>query len=439
MTRSPSIPLLAGALVLAWVLGARPLRGQTPTVTLDDAIRLARFAQPSVVQARSSVQSAEAQVRSAKGAYLPSVTASSSGGTSFSAGPSRINPVTNEVISGNSTNSSVNLGLSATLDLFTGFRRGADTRAAKATRSAAEASLTDQEFQSELLVTQQFLDALAAQQLVQVRETSVKLAEEQLNLSVAKLRVGSATRADSLQSLVNLGNAQLALATANSNVVATQAALGRTVGRDGRVAAADDSAFYTPATIVDTAEVTQEALNRSPSVLAADASAQAAAASVRSAQSQYWPTLALSGGTSWNGSSSSDYQLFNSRQLSLSLSWPLFNRFQREQTIVNRQVAQDNAEAVATDTRRAVQADVTTQLAALDAARLQIDITRTSLAAARENLRVVGERYRVGAATIVDVLTSQAALAQAGVDEVTARFAYLKAKAQIEALIGRRL
>jgi outer membrane protein len=438
MTRSPST-LLAGALVLACVLGTRPLRGQTPTVTLDEAIRLARFAQPSVVQARSSVQSAEAQVRSAKGAYLPSVTASSSGGTSFSAGPSRINPVTNEVISGNSTNSSVNLGLSASLDLFTGFRRGADTRAAKATRTAAEASLTDQEFQSELLVTQQFLDALAAQQLVQVRETSVKLAEEQLNLSVAKLRVGSATRADSLQSLVNLGNAQLALATANSNVVATQASLGRTIGRDGRVAAADDSAFYTPATIVDTAEVTQEALNRSPSVLAADASAQAASASVRSAQAQYWPTLALSGGTSWNGSSSSDYQLFNSRQLSLSLSWPLFNRFQREQTIVNRQVAQDNAEAVAMDTRRAVQADVTTQLAALDAARLQIDITRTSLAAARENLRVVGERYRVGAATIVDVLTSQAALAQAGVDEVTARFAYLKAKAQIEALIGRRL
>jgi outer membrane protein len=433
--------ILIGGLCCLAAVGpeATALRAQIPSVTLDDAIRMARQAQPAVVQARSSVRNAEAQVRSAKGAYLPSLTASSSGGTSFSAGPSRINPVTNEVISGNSTNSSVNLGLSASIDLFTGFRRGADSRAARATQSAAEASLTDQEFQAELQVTQQFFDALAAQELVRVRESNVKLAEEQLNLSVAKLRVGSATRSDSLRSLVTLGNAQLALVTANSDVARTQAVLGRTLGADGRVAATDDSAFYGVVTTLDTAEVTQEALNRSPQVQAADASAEAAAASVHSAKSQYWPTLALGGSTSWNGSSSTDYQLFASRQMSLSLSWPIFNRFQREQTIVTRLSAQDNAEASAADIRRGVQANLTTQFAALDAARVQIEITRTSLAAAQEDLRVVRERYRVGAATIVDVLTSQQALAQAEVDVVTARFAYLKAKAQIEALIGRRL
>jgi outer membrane protein len=433
------VPLIRTAALLLVAAAPRPLRAQTPIVTLEEAIRLAKVTQPGVVQARSTVRNADAQVRSAKGAYLPSISANSSGGTSFSAGPSRINPVTNEVISGNSTNSSVNLGLSASIDLFTGFRRGADSRAAKATRTAAEASLTDQEFQTELLVTQQFLDALAAQQLVRVREGSVTLAQEQLNLSVAKLRVGSATRADSLQSLVNLGTAQLALATANSDVIRTQASLGRTLGRDGRVAAADDSVFYATAITVDTAAVTQEALARSPQVQAAEATAQAASASVRAARAQYWPTLALGGSTSWNGSSGTDYQLFNSRQLSLSLTWPLFNRFQREQTIVTRLAAEDNADATAADTRRGVQSNLVTQIAALDAARVQIDITRTSLVAARENVRVVSERYRLGAATIVDVLTAQSALAQTEVDAVTARFAYLKAKAQIEALIGRHL
>jgi outer membrane protein TolC len=45
----------------------------------------------------------------------------------------------------------------------------------------------------------------------------------------------------------------------------------------------------------------------------------------------------------------------------------------------------------------------------------------------------------VGAATVLDILNSQEALAQAEVDAITARFDYLKAKAQIEALIGRRL
>jgi len=39
----------------------------------------------------------------------------------------------------------------------------------------------------------------------------------------------------------------------------------------------------------------------------------------------------------------------------------------------------------------------------------------------------------------VDVLTSQEALDQAEVDAVTARFDYVRARAQISALIGRPL
>ena len=62
-----------------------------------------------------------------------------------------------------------------------------------------------------------------------------------------------------------------------------------------------------------------------------------------------------------------------------------------------------------------------------------------SIRAAEEDLRVQQERYRLGASTIVDLLTSQEALDQAEVDAVNARFDYLRAKAQIEALIGRPL
>jgi outer membrane protein TolC len=160
--------------VLALVLGvlAPPLGAQIPTVTLEEAVRRAQQSQPSVVQARGSVRNAEAQVRSAKGAYLPSLSANTSGATSFSAGPSRTDPNTQEIISGDRTSKSVSMGLSASIDLFTGFRRGADSRSAKATRTAAEASLTDQEFQAGLTATQQFFDALAAEELVAVRQAS---------------------------------------------------------------------------------------------------------------------------------------------------------------------------------------------------------------------------------------------------------------------------
>ena len=125
--------------------------------------------------------------------------------------------------------------------------------------------------------------------------------------------------------------------------------------------------------------------------------------------------------------------------MSLALSWRLFDRFDRELTIAQRQASAEVADAKAADERLAVEAELTARLAELDAARSKIEITQTSVAAATEDLRVQQERYRLGASTIVDVLTSQEALNQAEVDVVNARFDYLRAKAQLEALIGRSL
>jgi len=174
-------------------------------------------------------------------------------------------------------------------------------------------------------------------------------------------------------------------------------------------------------------------------VLSAEASAASARAAIGSAKSAYFPTLNLSGTMSLNASRANSYDFLQGRQFNLGLSWPIFNRFQREQSIVAAQVSADNADATAADSRRQVVASLTADLASLEAARLRIDITRTNVLAATEDLRVQQERYRLGAGTIVDVLTSQEALNQAEVDAVTARFDYVRARAAIAALIGRPL
>jgi outer membrane protein TolC len=312
-------------------------------------------------------------------------------------------------------------------------------RAARANEDAADASLIDARFQQALTTTNQFLDALAAAQLVKVRETSVRRAEEQLKTSVAKLRAGSATRSDSLRSLVTLGNARLDQLTTKTDLAAAEANLARLVGESGRIRAADDSAFYAVVPALDTQALRVEAESKSPRVQSAAAGASAAHATVRASRSTYWPSLTLSANTGWNGSRVNDYDLLNQRQVSLALRWNIFDGFDRELTIVQREADLDVAEANASDARRAVQADLELRLAELDAARARIEITRTSVVAATEDLRVQQERYRLGASTIVDVLTSQEALNQAEVDVVNARFDYLRAKAELEALIGRNL
>jgi outer membrane protein TolC len=415
------------------------LVAQQRAVTLADAIRRSEQVQPDVVRAAGDVRTAGARRRSALGAFLPTVSASSSASDFFSEGESRVDPVTGLVISGNRSNRSLSTSLSASVDLFTGFRRGAEMRAARANENAADASLVDARFQQALTTTNQFLDALAAAQLLRVRETSVRRAEEQLKVSVAKLRAGSATRSDSLRSLVTLGNARLDQLTTQTDLAAAEANLARLVGETGRVQAVDDSSFYVVLPVLDSQALRAEVESKSPRVQSAAAAAAASRATVKASRSSYWPSLALSANTGWNGNQVNDYDLVNQRQVSLALRWNLFDGFDRELTIVQREADLDVAEANASDAKRAVQADLELRLAEMDAATARIGITQTSVVAAREDLRVQQERYRLGASTIVDVLTSQEALNQAEVDVVNARFDYLRAKAQLEALIGRKL
>jgi outer membrane protein TolC len=325
------------------------------------------------------------------------------------------------------------------VDLFTGFRRGAQNRAARAGQTAAEASLVDARFQQALTTTNQFFDALAAFQLVRVREASVRRAEEQLKVSVNKLRAGSATRSDTLRSRVTLGSANLDLTRAGADLATAEAGLARLVGETGRIQAADDSAFYRVEPTLDTVAIRAEAEAQSPLVRSTVAEADAARAGLSAAKSEYWPNLNLSANTSWNASRTNDYDLLNQRQLTLGLRWNLFDRFDRELAIAQQSAGLDLADATAADAKRQVASELTAALAQLDAAQIQIDITQTSVVAATEDLRVQQERYRLGASTIVDVLTSQEALNQAEVDVVVARFDYLRARAQIEALIGRTL
>jgi outer membrane protein TolC len=287
--------------------------------------------------------------------------------------------------------------------------------------------------------TQAFITALTQQQLVAVDSEAVVRAESQLQVATNKLRVGAATRSDSLTALVALGTARLNLVNAKAALITAQAGLARLVGLPGEVVAQDDSTFHHVVEMVDTAEIRREALAQAPSVRSADANADAAHANLRAAKAGYWPTLSASASANWSGNSSQDYHLLPNRSIGLQLSWPLFNRFVRERTIAQNQVNADVADASAQDARRALDASLSQQLAQLDAARQNIAISQTSVASAQEALRVVQERYRAGTATIVDVQVAQDALNTAEVSVLQARFAYLTAKAQIEALIGRPL
>ena len=424
---------------LAALLVAVPAAAQTQSVTLADAIARANRVQPRVVQAEGALRNADMRVKTAKAAYLPNLNVNANG-QSFYSENSRIDASTGLPVIAGGTSKSVSTSLSSSLEVFDGFRRSNEIKAAKANGEAADAGLRDASFQQAFTTTTQFFDALAARKLVDVRQASLKRAEEQHKISVAKLQAGAATRSDSLRSFVGVGTAQLNLVNAVSSLATAEANLGRLIGESGRVEAADDSAFYRVLATLDTAALRTEALAASPAVIAADASSRSAEASYKSSKSTYWPSLNLTGNAGLNGNDGrNNYAMLSQRTLTLGVTWPLFNRFTREQNIETQSVNADIARANSEEARRAVQANLTQRSTELEAARLRIEITQRSLEAAREDLRVQQERYRLGVSTILDVLTTTEALTQAEVDQVNSRFDYLRAKAAIEAIIGRSL
>ena len=423
-------------LVVGTLLGtllAAPAAAQQE-VTLQEAVRRSLDVQPAMVQARGDQRNAGASTRSAFGAFLPTF---STGISAARSNVSRIDPTTGQPVP---PEYSYTGSLNASLELFDGFRRFANLRAANATGDAAAAGAVNQRFQVTLATKQIFYNALASEDLVRVAESQVRRAQQQLQISVEKLHAGSATRSDSLRSTVDYGNARIVLLQAQANLATAEANLGRQIGVDALVRAIPDTVLPV---VPDTADLRRAALESAPAVAQAESQASAARAQVWSARSQYWPSLTVSYTNNRQGAGSPSFPLFNNYPETFSwrfgVSWTLFNGFSREANQVSASVNRDIAEARAADTRRQVNALITQELAALSTAVEQINIARDNLAAATEDLRVQNERYRVGAATILDLLTSQAALTQAQVNVVQTRFNYLIARAQVEAVLGRTL
>lgn len=431
----------AAACAVALVVGHLPLGAQAvrERITLAEALERSEATTPSILQAQGSLRSAELSVRTSKMQYIPQVTFPVGAAYSVSSGKSRLDPITGNLIGGSVTNPSYSVGARATLTVFDGFNRERGLNAAEAREDAAAANITSSIFQNRLTVTNAFFDALANEELLKVSQAAVTRAEQQLAVASARLQAGAGQLTDSLSALVQVGQARQQLLSAQASLATAEANLGRLVGEEHRVAAVDDSTFYVQPTLLDTAGIRVEAIAASPAIQSSEANLEAARQQLRAAKSGYWPTVTAQASSDWTANKSNDYSLEPRRSLLLQMNFSPWSNLQRETQIENASITVDNQVAQVADQKRQISAQLTQQFASLGNAKESIEVSALSVRAAEENVRVSEQRYRLGVATIFDLLQAQEQLTSAQVSEIQARFSYLRAKSQIEALIGRRL
>ncbi len=408
---------------------ADPYADGAREVTLEEAITIAQRRSPVLEEAAENVDVARTNRTSALGAFLPDVSL----GYGFSeSSTARLDPTQQEL-----TRSSFTSQLTGQITLFDGFRRFDQLQSAATTIEAREATYEQRRFETILSVKTSFYNAVAAQDRVGVEQARVDRQLDQLDFVRQRIAQGQATRSDSLNTRVALNNARLALLNARNDARQAAYALAEAMGVEERVEPVEEATLAADTLRLERAELVRVAEARAPQLRSARLAAEAAEASADAERSGYLPSLSLSGGWDWRegnfppGNRSWSYRITG--------SLPLFNGLQRE-TSISR--ARDQAQAAAARVRQArlgVRRSVDDAYSQLETARAGLRLAEESVELAREDLRVIQQRYRLGVATIVEVQDRQIALAEAETDVIRRQFDYQVALARLESLLGTRL
>lgn len=447
--------LLAGSAADGQAQEPRPVA----TMTLQEAIDLARRNNPQYRQTANDGSPADWAMREAYANFLPTVSANNT----FSYTASGVQRLGNlsaaefglgrtPIYYASSYSLNVSMQLSGST-FFQAAQQRANARAVDAQIEAAGYTLSTQ-------VTQVYLAALRARDGVTIAQSAFESADEAFKLADARASVGAASRLDLTQAQVARGRAEVALIQATNLYDTERLRLLQTVGitLDRELELTSDFQVFEPQWTTEV--LTDQALRGHPQLLATRRSEAAANAASKAAWSTYLPSLNLFGG--WSGfvrkAADTEFLINSSRtsatnnirscqrmnaisaglsnplegypvncqeqfgftsadeariladnnrfpfdftpspaQFQLQVSVPIFDGFTRERQLQQARVAADDARHQRRAEELARRTEVSTSLLNLKAAYQTVAIEERNAAAAAEQLEIARERYRLGA------------------------------------------
>ena len=487
-------------LVALVALAGSAAKAQTPTaapttLSLEEALSIARRNNPVYLQTANDRDVATSNVRAAYASLVPSVSSSLSAsydkaGTQFLGGAA---------IAASADTRSVFYNIGVNYQINTGTLLG--PKLARANRDATDADITGAAEQLRATVTQQYIAVLAAHANADLQDTLVATAKSQLELARARVAVGAATILDIRRAEVALGQAEVQAVSAKNTVEVEKLRLFQQLGiqqpTSGAVALTTQFAVQTPTFKLDS--LIDLARRQNPALNALRSREHAAGVAVAQRKGQYAPTLSLStgiGGRSfgfmdpnylavsgaqdaqaglascqrtdsirtrvglsslncasdprfqWNDQLAAQARASNPGPFSFErapmsigarISLPIFDNYQREQSVEQAQSQREDARYAVRARELQLNTDVGQAYLNLVTAARTVEMQEQNAQKAREELTFAEERYRVGAATFLDVITSRSTFVQAQSDRLRAIYTYHQSFAALENAVGRPL
>ena len=420
------------------------------TLSLDQCMERALRNSPELAQAEQRIFSAEAGVLGAYGSFLPDLSTSFGYNHQF-VGPkpasTQYNTITQEFFTQDPIASrdyeSYGFGINSSLTLFSGFSRWTGLKSSKLSLAATRLDAEQTRHGVESAVIQTYYDLVKAQMLVELNGSSREAAREQYEQSKRAFSMGAVARSDTLRTSVRYAETRLDLLEAENSLELARLNLGTVIGMDSGRGISVESVREASFVQVDGDEALRAALSSHPELRAADLRRDAAEYDLRTAKAGLWPSVSASYRYGWSDLSPPEGidHLFDTDYtytLSLGMNWDLFDSFRTKRGInqsrANARIQSYNME----QQRRRITRDVELTLVTLQNARKRIELAAATIALAEEDLRLARERYRVGAATLLEVTEAEVSQVRGRVSQIEGLTNYLSALAELERVTGIR-
>ncbi len=437
VSRSHSLRLAAVLVALLAV----PLAAQAPApsplkLSFADAVRLAAGEVPVVALATLRADEADARVRQARSALLPSLSVggfwlnrsfnSRSIGISFPGFPELVGPFNN-----------YDARFDATQTLFD-WSSVVRVRAAgaQADGSRAERGVTVES--SAAAAALAYLRAARGQAAVAARQADSSVAAELVGLAQAQKAAGVSAAIDVTRARAQLVTAEGLLIVARNQLDRARIDVTRALGLDPA----------TPPVLTDTltaalgaADVPAErdsgvaaALENRPELSAEQARGAAARQTGSAIRAERLPRLVLAADYGVNGPTVP--AAIATRQLALQVSVPILDGFRREARLAEQDAVVREAQVREADLRRQIAAEVDAALLDMRSAQAQQAVAAEQLRLAEDELAQSRERFKAGVAGNIEVINAQSNLIRARDSDIDARFAAALARISLARAAG---
>lgn len=291
-------------------------------------------------------------------------------------------------------------------------------------------------------VQEKYFELLKATKLGKVYEEAVKRSEEQLNRTKSMYDIGAVALADVYKAKVALGNDQINLINQNNTIIIARANLNYAMGIDPNspteIQEIESGKLEMPFTIESALALSQE---KNPDIKRYELMLKNYNYAVRNARLAYLPSLY--GYVSYSRDNEYFDRVYNSKldenyvaSLGLQMNLNIFKGLADHAELSRQRINYAKAEEELIERKRLLKVEVTQAFNVLKANREIIEINKTNLVAANEDLRLAQERYKIGAGTLLEVIDAQLAVTQAQSALVSAEYNFQIALCYLKLLVN---